>query len=122
MLKIQAIGFLGADVEKKTNNNGGYFYTGSLGVRESKEVTTWIKILLDGERFNKVAPHLKKGKPIFAEGKAKVSTYIAKDGTTKVDININVSDIQFISTGNREGQDVKVESAVQQSATEQIPF
>lgn len=100
MQKVTLIGNLGRDPEEKTTSNGKKFISISLGVNSSKNETTWYQCNIWEDRlplFSGMLPHLKKGSRVLVMGDlSQMSTYEAKDGTTKVSCKVNPFSITFV--------------------------
>lgn len=60
--------------------------------------THWMRIRSHNERDIKLAPYLKKGKPILIEGQLKVSAFLNKEGKAVPSIDIEANRIEFNNT------------------------
>ena len=105
MINLSVIGRLGADAEVVDGKNGKFvkFRMATDDKRKGKVETSWFSVILDGDRFLKVAEYLKKGKLVFVTGFESIELYNANDGTTKFSRNISGNNIEFISSGNNSG-------------------
>ncbi len=66
--------------------------------KESAENTEWVRATIwksEGQSL-KVAEFLKKGKHVLIEGIPSIETYKNKEGDTKVYMNVNVKEIEFL--------------------------
>ena len=101
MNKLAIIGSLGRDPELRSTPNGIPVCTFSVGVTRRKgneepqtdwfKVTAWRQL---GENCNR---YLTKGKKVFVSGPVSVSTYTAKDGTTRASLEVTADDVEFLS-------------------------
>lgn len=114
MLKLEIIGNLGADAERK-NMNGGSFVSFRVAhskkvtnpsTGEIKEETAWISCTLNGDG-GKLFPYLVKGQKIFIRGNGDLRLFTSsKDGRSHAGLNCRVSEIELCG-GNRstDGED-----------------
>ena len=108
MNKLAIIGSLGRDPELRSTPNGIPVCTFSVGVTRRKggeepqtdwfKVTAWRQL---GENCNR---YLTKGKKVFVSGPVSVSTYTAKDGTTRASMEITAEDVEFLSPASAGGE------------------
>jgi single-strand DNA-binding protein len=61
-----------------------------------KRKTTWINCSLIGKRAESLAPMLLKGTQVGVNGEISLNEYIAKDGTNKSSIELNVSNVTLL--------------------------
>lgn len=109
MLKIEMIGNLGADCEKKIYN-GETFYTLNIAHtnkytnRETGEVTeqtTWVSATINWDAKN-LQQYLIKGKKIFVRGDASLRLYTGHDGMSHAGLNLRVSELEICSAKEKE--------------------
>ncbi len=103
MNKIFIIGNLVRDPELRTTPSGVPVCTFTVAVNRRKQseagqqeadffrVTTWRQL---GENCNR---YLAKGKKVFVSGPVSVSTYTAKDGSTRASLAVTAEDVEFLS-------------------------
>ena len=111
MIKLQVIGHLGKDcttnvVSGKNVINFSVAHTEKFkdSMGNQKERTTWVECAYWTERTG-IAPYLKKGQLVYAEGNPEVRTYTKTDGTTAASLTIRVQSVQLLGSANRsEGQ------------------
>lgn len=111
MIKLQVIGHLGKDcttnvVSGKNVINFSVAHTEKFkdSMGNQKERTTWVECAYWTERTG-IAPYLKKGQLVYAEGNPEVRTYTKTDGTTAASLSIRVQSVQLLGSANRsEGQ------------------
>lgn len=103
MLKVEVIGNIGADAEKK-NGNGGEFIafrvasTFKYKTQDGKEVenTDWIDVTLSNPD-SKVIPFLKRGEKVFVRGTARLRVYSSpKDRCMKAGLTIMAQEIELV--------------------------
>ena len=111
MNSMHVIGRLGADAETIEGKNGKFvtFRMASNDWVNGKEVTSWFKVTLFGDRGLKAIEWLKKGRMVHVVGTEAVTTYQAKDGTTQVSREITAESFNFISTGSKDAEEKKDE-------------
>lgn len=71
MNKLSLIGRIGKDAELRYSQDGKPVCSFSVAVDDGysdKKSTIWVRCSLWGERAEKLAPHLTKGKPVYVEG------------------------------------------------------
>ncbi len=107
MIKLQVIGYLGRDCV--TNSvNGKSVMNFSIAHSEKfkdaqgnlKEKTTWVDCAYWSDRTN-LAPYLKKGTQVYAEGFPEPKTYQKNDGTTGVSLSLRIMNLQLLGSGNK---------------------
>lgn len=111
MIKLQVIGHLGKDcttnvVSGKNVINFSVAHTEKFkdSMGNQKERTTWVECAYWTERTG-IAPYLKKGQLVYAEGNPEVRTYTKNDGTTAASLTIRVQSVQLLGSASRaEGQ------------------
>lgn len=107
MIRLQVIGNLGKDcvtntVNGKTVMNFSVAHTEKFkdaqGVQ--KERTTWVDCAYWSDRTG-VAPYLKKGQQVYAEGTPELKTYTKSDSTVGTSLSLRVMNIQLLGSANR---------------------
>jgi len=73
------------------------YWTGPDGVR--KEEVTWIDCSAFARDAETIAKYVKKGDPIFIEGRLKLDQWQAQDGTKRSRMRVVVEKFQFLSRG-----------------------
>lgn len=110
MLKMQVIGFLGRDAEVNTVNdntvinfNVAHTEKWKDNQGQVKEKTAWVQCAYWTDKTG-IAPYLKKGTQIYAEGTPEAKTYPKNDGTTGVNLIMRVGMVQLLGSpsGNNE--------------------
>ncbi len=110
MIKLQVIGNLGKDavmntVNGKTVINFSVAHTekfkDSQGVQKDK--TLWVECAYWTDRTG-IAPYLKKGTQVHAEGVPDLRNYTTKEGTPGTSLSLRVLSVQLLG-GRNEGGD-----------------
>ncbi|MFA6915924.1 MAG: single-stranded DNA-binding protein [Parachlamydiales bacterium] len=103
---IQIAGHLGADPETRFTPSGQKvtsFRVAVNGRRAGKEETSWYRITVWGDRFDKMMPYLKKGSAVIIVGTLhKPEIYTDKEGRPQVSLDITAEMIQFSPFGKSE--------------------
>ena len=103
MKQLSIAGRIGRDAELRTLQSGtsACRFTVAVDSRKgSEKVTTWVACTIFGKRAEALAKFLTKGAAVAAVGDLEVRTY-QKDGETKVDVGIVVSEITLLGGGER---------------------
>ena len=113
MNKIIVIGNLGRDPEMRYTPNGQAVtsfsvassrkYTTAAG--EQKEETEWFNVSAWGKLGETCNQFLAKGRQVYVEGRLSSRTYEGRDGQTRVSLDINLTDVQFLSRPQGMGGD-----------------
>ena len=110
MNKMIVIGNLGGDPEMRYTPSGqavtnfsvatNYKYTASDG--ERREETEWFRVSAWGRLAETCNQYLAKGKKVYVEGRLRSRTYEARDGQTRVSLDVLATEVRFIdSAGGR---------------------
>ena len=111
MIKLQIIGNLGKDcivkeVNGKTVINFSVAHTEKFKDAQGnqKERTTWVECAYWTDR-TAIAPYLKKGQLVYAEGNPDMRSYTKNDGTTGNSLTLRILSVQLLggSSRNEEG-------------------
>src|SRR5208282_1593332 len=89
--KVILIGNLGRDPETRFTNSGTSVTNFSIATKESfadksgtrQDRTDWHNIIVWGKQGEACAQYLKKGSPVYIEGRISYREYEAKDGSGK---------------------------------------
>lgn len=107
MIKLQVIGNLGKDCVTNTVNgrsviNFSVAHTEKFrdASGQQKERTTWVECAYWTDK-TAIAPYLKKGTQVYAEGTPEVRTYTKNDGTSGASLTMRVVSVQLLGGGNR---------------------
>ena len=109
MIKLQVIGNLGKDcitnsVNGKTVMNFTVAHTEKFKDAQGnqKDKTIWVECAYWSDRTG-VAPYLKKGTQVYAEGTPELRTYTKNDGTQGTSLSLRVMSVQLLGSNRGEG-------------------
>lgn len=102
MLKLEIIGNLGADAEKKIVN--GFSFV-AMNIAHSErvtdkasgeitEATTWVSTTISWN-CDAILPYLKKGTKVFVRGFARLKVYTGHDGQKHAGINLSALEVEL---------------------------
>jgi single-strand DNA-binding protein len=111
---VQIIGNLGGTPEMKYLNNSDHVVNFSVAVNErwknrageSQERTTWLRIVAFNGLGSACAEYLKRGDPVFVEGRLQIREYEDKDRNARTSVEVVASKVRFLGGGNN-GDDEK---------------
>lgn len=91
-------GRLGRDAEVRTTQNGkkilNFPLAVEIGFGENK-TTMWLEAALWGDRGERLAQHLVKGKEVVVSGSISVTEFTKRDGSKDKKLSLTVNDIQM---------------------------
>lgn len=108
--KVILIGNVGRDPETRYSPNGGAICNLSIattrnwkdkGSGEKREETEWHRVVFYDRLAEIVGEYVKKGRPIYVEGRLKTRKWQDKDGVEKYTTEIIAEEMQLL--GSREG-------------------
>ncbi len=71
---------------------------------EKKEEVSFIRVVVWGKRAEVCHEYLRKGSPVFVEGRIQSRSWEAPDGTKRSTVEVNAQNVQFLSRGgDRQG-------------------
>jgi single-strand DNA-binding protein len=102
MIKLQLIGNLGADAEKKSIESSKYdvieFNVATTEKRGEKEVTTWVKVSKWVKPESRLAEYLKKGTKVFISGSPSAQAYLDRqEGHPKASLCVSANELELLS-------------------------
>ncbi|HEY0298711.1 MAG TPA: single-stranded DNA-binding protein [Arachidicoccus sp.] len=107
MIKLQVIGNLGRDCTVNSVNGRSVinfsvahterFKDSATG--EMKPRTTWVECAYWTDR-TAIAPYLKKGTMVYAEGTPDTRIYQTQDGSSKTSLTLRIINVQLLGTRN----------------------
>lgn len=129
MIKLQVIGHLGKDCTTNVVNGKNVInfsvahserYKDASG--NQKEKTTWVECAYWTDR-TAIAPYLKKGQLVYAEGSPEVRGYTKNDGTQGTSLTMRVLSVQLLGGAKGEvgGDDAGVPSNAA-AESDDLPF
>ena len=71
----------------------------TAGTGERKEETSFIRVVVWARRAEVCNEYLKKGSPVFVEGRFQSRNWEAQDGTKRTSIEVVANNVQFLSRG-----------------------
>jgi single-strand DNA-binding protein len=103
--KIIIIGNLGRDPELRYTPQGSAVCNFPVATSERRknasgeqeEITTWFRVSAWGRQAELANEYLTKGKPVYVEGRLRVEEYTDRDGKPRTSLEVNATDVQFIS-------------------------
>ncbi len=102
MIKLQVIGNLGRDCAVNTVNgknviNFSVAHTEKFrdAQGQQKDKTIWVECAYWTDRTG-IAPYLKKGTQVYAEGQPDIRSYTTKDGGQGTSLSLRVSTVQLL--------------------------
>jgi len=108
--KIIIVGNLGRDPELRYTPQGSAVCNFSVATNEKKrdkagelqDVTTWFRVTLWNKQAENASKYLTKGSPVYVEGRLRIEEWTDKDGNNRFTLEVNATDMQFISAGRGE--------------------
>lgn len=131
MIKLQVIGHLGKDSVVNTVN-GKSVINFSVAHSEKfkdaqgaqKERTIWVECAYWTDR-TAIAPYLKKGTQVFAEGQPDIRSYTTNDGRQGASLQLRISSVQLLGSSRSEGDEgnsaYKVSQPYSNTSTSSMP-
>ncbi len=77
---------------------------------------TYVPIIVWGDQADRCADRLKKGMPVYVEGRLKTSSWQATDGSKRSRLEVVASRVQFLVRVEGQGQQPSTQSQTQQSS------
>lgn len=107
--KIIVVGNLGRDPELRYTPQGTAVCNFSIATNEKKrdkagelqDVTTWFRVTLWNKQAENASKYLTKGSSVYIEGRLRIEEWNDKDGKNRFTLEVNASDMQFLSGGGR---------------------
>jgi single-strand DNA-binding protein len=124
MNNLSATGNIGSDAEVRHTASGAVITSWSFALSSGygdKRKTTWLRCNLFGDRGEKLATMLLKGTQVAVNGEISLNEYVAKDGTNKASIELNVSNVTLL--GKKDAAlTTKVAQIAEEEFEDSIPF
>ena len=106
MVKLQVIGNLGKDcvvnnVNGKSVINFSVAHTEKYKDAQGQQIdkTLWVECAYWTDRTG-IAPYLKKGTQVYAEGTPDIRTYTTNDGRPGTSLSLRISSVQLLGSRN----------------------
>jgi single-strand DNA-binding protein len=105
--KIILVGNLGRDPELRYTPQGLAVCDFSMATNERKkdksgeyqDVPTWFRVTLWKNQAENASKYLKKGSPVYIEGRLSMEEWTDRDGNTRQTLAVNATEMHFISGG-----------------------
>lgn len=103
MIKILFIGRLTRDVDMKTTPNGVQVASFTVAVdrkqknKDGEKATDFYNCVVWRQLADVCCKYLSKGKKVYIEGEPQPRLYTAKDGSTKMSLDVQVENVEFLS-------------------------
>lgn len=110
--KVILVGNLGRDPETRYSPDGGAITTCSIATTETwkdknsgekKEATEWHRVVFYNKLAEIAGEYLKKGRPVYVEGKLKTRKWTDKDGVEKYTTEVVASEMQMLGSARDGG-------------------
>ena len=127
MNKLVLTGNLTRSPELRSTPNGIPVCTFTIAVngRKSDDPTAYFRITVWRQLAEICNRYLTKGKKVFVSGPVSVSTYTAKDGTTRASLEVTAEDVEFLSPAGTGAENAQVDAQagfVKVEDGEELPF
>ena len=111
MNKLVLTGNLTRSPELRSTPNGIPVCTFTIAVngRKSDDPTAYFRITVWRQLAEICNRYLTKGKKVFVSGPVTVSTYTAKDGTTRASMEITADEVEFLSPAGTGAENATVD-------------
>lgn len=93
----------------------------TAGTGERKEDTSFIRVVVWARRAEVCNEFLRKGSPVFVEGRLQSRTWEAQDGTKRSSIEVVANNVQFLSRGARVEPGVESVQLPEEPLAEEAP-
>lgn len=109
--KIIVVGNLGRDPELRYTPQGNAVCDFSIATSEKKrdksgelqDVTIWFKVTTWNKQAENASKYLSKGKSVYIEGRLRTEEWTDRDGKNRVSLEINATEMHFLSSGSPDG-------------------
>ena len=126
MNKLVLTGNLTRSPELRSTPNGIPVCTFTIAVngRKSDDPTAYFRITVWRQLAEICNRYLTKGKKVFVSGPVSVSTYTAKDGTTRASLEVMAEDVEFLSPAGTGAENAQVDerAGFVKVENEELPF
>lgn len=126
MNKLVLTGNLTRSPELRSTPNGIPVCTFTIAVngRKSDDPTAYFRITVWRQLAEICNRYLTKGKKVFVSGPVSVSTYTAKDGTTRASLEVTAEDVEFLSPAGTGAENAQVDerAGFVKVEDEELPF
>lgn len=123
LAKITLIGNVGREPEMRMTPNGRQVSDFTVAVnrkgKNGEDVTDWFRVSAWSKTAEIVQQYVKKGNPIYVEGRLSVSQYTDKNNAPRFNLDVNAD--QVVLLGSREAAAVGAATAAEFDPDE-VPF
>lgn len=103
MLKLQIIGNIGSDAEKKASKSGREYLQFNVAHDRGKDKpSTWVRVFWFEGVNSFIEPYLKKGAKVAVIGNVSVEAYTANNGAPSVGITLYPDSVDIVLYPKRE--------------------
>ena len=111
--KIILVGNLGRDPELRYTPQGLAVTDFSMATNERKkdksgeyqDVPTWFRVTLWRNLAENASKYLKKGSPVYIEGRLSLEEWTDRDGNTRQTLAVQATEMHFLGSGSRNNDD-----------------
>lgn len=111
--KIILVGNLGRDPELRYTPQGVAVTDFSMATNERKrdksgeyqDVPTWFRVTLWRNQAENASKYLKKGSPVYIEGRLSLEEWTDRDGNTRQTLAVQATEMHFLGSGARNNDD-----------------
>lgn len=127
MNKLIIIGSLGRDPETRTVQSGSTVCSFSVAVTEraakGEKKTTWFRVSAWNKLGDACQKYLAKGRKVCVVGSVSVSSYEAKDGSTRFSLDVFAEDVEFLSPREQsDADDSETQEGYKEVTDDDLPF
>jgi single-strand DNA-binding protein len=124
--KITLVGNLGRDPELRYTPQGTPVCNFNMAVNERRkdksgemqDSTTWFRVTLWGRQAETASQYLTKGQQVYIEGRLRVDEWTDRDGKPRYTLEVNATDMQFLSGARQQEEPLAAKAAAADSAGE----
>ena len=127
--KVMLIGNLGGDPELKYTQSGTAVCSFSIATKETwgtgdkkEEKTEWHKIVAWSKLAKICGEYLKKGSPVYIEGRLQTRSWDDKDGIKRYTTEVVVSSMQMLGSNKQGNTSTGSQEEAPPPSDEHIPF
>jgi len=92
MIRALVSGTLHGDPQTRTSRGGQPFTTGKLKADSGDGATVWVSLIAFGQEGERLAT-LKAGAAVSVSGRAKLSSWLGKDGSPAAGLDVTVDEV-----------------------------
>ena len=128
--KVILVGNLGRDPETRYSPDGAAITNVTIATSdrwkdkasgEMREATEWHRVVFFGRLAEIAGEYLKKGRPVYVEGKLRTRKWTDKDGNDRYTTEITAKDFQFLKSGGGRRDDDEPRAARQTRTSNPAP-